>query len=907
MTPPTPTQPRCNPSPRRSLPCIYLANACCLTNKADELAVVLELNHVDIAVISETWFKADTESLGNLAGFNTFARNRSAKDCGGVCILIKDDIPATPLSPDVPQDLEVLWVSARPRWFPRLVSALVVCAVYLPPKSGALVVQELTDHLATTIMLLSKKYVHPLFMIMGDFNPASTQFKAESLTKPCKFKQVVKVPTRGTNTLDFIFTNGSHWYDDPVSLPALGQSDHNAVLWAPLSYQPVRQAPKIRYIRKFPDSRLREFGMWITHHNWDEVFSPSCVDAKVRNFQDTLNERVDYSFPAQKVYQHATDKPWMTGRIKELIKNRQRAHASGDVDLRKLRAKRIAAEIRLAKAKFFKEKITLLHNINPASWFRHISNLTSTQSNDCKLLSIPEVACDIDVAPDVINDHFSNYNNAIPPLDRASLPCFLPHSKPMKTITSLEVYLLLKTLSASKAPGPGDIPLRLMIEFAPELAAPLADIFNCSLAQCVFPTLWKNTHVTPVPKEPVPCSLDQLRPISKTAVPGKVLEKIVVTEIWLHFRRKVDPRQFGNIKGSSTVHYLIELIEQVASNTDVGLAVTAVTIDLKKAFDLIDHTILIRKMLMLDIPGNLVLWTMSFLTGRQQSTQAYGRLSKPHGLTCGVPQGTVLGPLLFLIMVNDDTDNLGHLYKFVDDKTIAVAHSKNSIPALQSSIDKAVEWATTNNMQVNGKKCHAMQFNFSKSQINHNYSINNSLVHCVDELNLLGVIISKDLKWYSNTNFLVTKCNRKFFMFAKLKSFRASREDLLRVWVSYLRPICEYAAPVWHSSISVAESSKIERIQKRAVRIILGGDYNSYSDALESLNIPSMYQRREMLCSKFANNVLSSPKFRYLLPDLRKSGRSLRSANRRKVKEIKCNTTRYYRSAVPYLARLINR
>ena len=199
-----------------------------------------------------------------------------------------------------------------------------------------------------------------------------------------------------------------------------------------------------------------------------------------------------------------------------------------------------------------------------------------------------------------------------------------------------------------------------------------------------------------------------------------------------------------------------------------------------------------------------------------------------------------------------------------------------------------------------------MQFNFSRSQNNCTYSINNSQVRCVDELNLLGVIIRKDLKWNSNSNFLVTKCNRKFFMFAKLKSFRASRDDLLRVWVSYLRPICEYAAPLWHSSITDADSSKIERTQKRALRIILGGDYTRYSDALLSLNIPSMHQRRVKLCLKFANNVLSSPNFRYLLPEIRNPDRLLRSAKRRKVKEIQCNTDRYFNSSIPYLARLIN-
>ena len=620
-------------SPGRTLPIVLLTNACCLRNKADDLAMVLDYNHVDIAVISETWFKSDTESLGTLAGFNSFTKNRSVKDCGGVGILIKNDIPASPIGLEVPHDLEVLWVSARPRWLPRQISVLVICAVYLPTKAGTRTVQQLTDHLTTSLMLLTKKFACPLFMIMGDFNPESTPFKASSLTKPCKLKQVVGVPTRGNSTLDYIFTNGAHWYKDPVSLPPLGRSDHNTVLWMPHAHQPTKQAPKTRFTRNFPDSRLREFGSWITHHDWDEVTSSTDVNAKVHAFQNTLRAKVDFSFPLQRVSQHATDKPWMSANIKELIKDRQKAHAEGNLGLRKTLAKRIIADIRQAKAKFFREKIALLHNVSPAKWFRHISNLTSTQPNDSKLLSIPEVACDMDAASNTINGHFSRYNNAIPPLDRASLPCFLPHNKP-PTVSNLDVYHLLKSLSPSKAPGPGDIPLRLMVEFAPELTCPLTDIYNCSLEHGVFPSLWKTTYVTPVPKEPVICSLDQLRPISKTAVPGKVLEKIVAKEIWRHIQSKVDPRQFGNTKGSSTVHYLVELIDQVLSNADKGLAVTAVTIDLKKAFDLIDHTILIRKMLLLGIPEYLVLWTMSFLSDRQQSTQAHGKLSEPQNLSC---------------------------------------------------------------------------------------------------------------------------------------------------------------------------------------------------------------------------------------------------------------------------------
>ena len=414
-SPSPPSHPGTTPNPRRTLPTVLLTNACCLTNKTDELALVLDLNHVDIAVISETWFKEDTESLGALVGFNTFTKNRNVRDCGGVCILTKEGIPATAIPLDVPSGLEVLWASARPRWLPRQISTLVICAVYLPTKSTTQTVQQLTDHLTTSLMLLTKKYANPLFMIMGDFNPTSTPFKAASLTKPCKLKQVVNVPTRGNNTLDYIFTNGSHWYKDPVSLPALGRSDHSTVLWVPHFYLPTKQTPKVRYIRKFPDSRLREFGTWITHHDWHEVTSSLGVDAKVNNFQDSLKAKVDYSFPLQKISQHATDKPWMSADIKDLIRKRQRAHAAGNTDLRKLLAMRIIADIRLAKAKFFKEKIALLHNVNPARWFRHISDITSTKSSDSKLLSIPEVASNIDAAADTINDHFSNYNNAIPP------------------------------------------------------------------------------------------------------------------------------------------------------------------------------------------------------------------------------------------------------------------------------------------------------------------------------------------------------------------------------------------------------------------------------------------------------------------------------------------------------------
>ena len=423
----------------------------------------------------------------------------------------------------------------------------------------------------------------------------------------------------------------------------------------------------------------------------------------------------------------------------------------------------------------------------------------------------------------------------------------------------------------------------------------------------MFPRRWKKAFAVPVPKTTTPNTLDDLRPVSLTPNPSKTLERIVAEEVWKTIYPKLDPRQYGNVKGSSCLHYLVDLVDFVSSNVDKKNEVAAVTIDLSKAFDLIDHNILIRKLLDLQIHESLVKWIASFISDRKVATRTRGQVSSELPLRCGVPQGTVLGPLLFIIMVNENWDPTSRIYKYVDDTTIAVAYKPGETPPIQEILQRVSEWTKVNNMKINPNKCAVLSYKFNEKPVTlPPLTIDDSQLSLVSSVSLLGAKLSNDLKWTLNTKNIITKCNAKLYMLSKLKAFKVARQDLVKIWTTFIRPIAEYVAPLWHSSLTIVERVKIERLQKRALRIIMGSGYPGYDNALDVLNLPTLKARREELTRKFAMNLLKSTKHRKLLPGKRDNERTMRTKVGDQLIAPKWSTLRYGRSTIPYCTRLIN-
>ncbi|MEL7520669.1 MAG: reverse transcriptase family protein, partial [Cyanobacteria bacterium J06553_1] len=686
-----------------------------------------------------SWFKTEQEGISQLNEYKTYNKNREIKDCGGIMVLIKNDIPCSVIQVDT-LDLEIIWLAVRPVWLPRHIGVIIMAAVYFPPKTPAATRDQLIDHIVSTAQLLQTKYTNPGFVILGDFNT----FPVAQVTRPLRLIQVVKIPTRGQNTLDKILTNIHKLYKAPISLPALGSSDHVSVLWEPIHHQQQPNQPKTQYSRRFPDSKIREFGMWITQQTWQEVLDAEGTNNKCDLFYDIIWEKINDCFPLKKRRTHPNDKPWMNTKIKGLIAERQKAHQGGNNELKKQLAKKITYEIKQAKRDYHATQMERIRTAEPRCWFNHIKRILGTKQKD-SLDNISELTSNPDKCANTINNHFASINTTLPPLRHEELPAYLPARPTPINVSEHQVYRLLNSIPATKAPGPGDIPPRLLKEFGPELAKPFCDIFNSSLQEGVFPRRWKKAFAVPVPKTPTPNTLDDIRPVSLTPNPSKTLERIVAEEVWKTITPQLDPRQYGNVKGSSCLHYLVDYIDFVSSNVDNNNEVAAVTIDLSKAFDLIDHNIPIRKLLDLKIHESLVKWIASFISDRFVATRARGQVSSDLPLHCGVPQGTVLGPLLFIIMVNENWDPASRIYKYVDDSTIAVAYKPGDTPPIQEILHRVSEWTKANNMKINPKKCAVLNYKFNKKPVSlPPVSIEGKQLCVVNNVSLLGAKLSDD-------------------------------------------------------------------------------------------------------------------------------------------------------------------
>ena len=378
----------------------------------------------------------------------------------------------------------------------------------------------------------------------------------------------------------------------------------------------------------------------------------------------------------------------------------------------------------------------------------------------------------------------------------------------------------------------------------------------------------------------------------------------------------------------------------------------ACLVDFSKAFNKQDHNILITKLSDLGVPSWLLRLVIAFLKDRTMVVRYMGAVSDPRDLPGGGPQGTLLGLLLFIILINDlgfedQSNNLGELItckrkikefnlihlKYVDDLTIAEAIDMKSqlsmVPVatrpqpdnfhertghvlepsnsrIYSQLLKTEEYAKENKMEVNCRKTKLMLFNPCQTRdFSPKFELSGQPIEVVEESKLLGIVIRSDLSWSSNTEYMVSRANKKLWFLRRLKALGASHEDLKEVYIKQIRCILEYAAPVWHSSVTAGESIQIERVQKSASRIILSEKYQSYKYALEYLQLETLHSRRERLCAKFAKKCLRSMKFSSWFK------REVKETKTRQIYPRFCpvysRTKRYEMSPISYITNLLNK
>ena len=729
------------------------------------------------------------------------------------------------------------------------------------------------------------------------------------LNTALNLKQIVHLPTRKGKILDVCITNLHNCYKSPAIIPSVSPdddnlgvpSDHSVPLCIPHSDPSNRPQIEKRTVvfRPMPDSKLRDFGQWITSEKWDEVKSRNSPDEMVAAFEEITSRKLNEYLPSQTVTICPADKPFITKELKILKRKRMREYASHGKSEKYMKLKE-EFDVKFLKASksYMVKNVENLKNSNPAKAYKILKRLGSRpgeQENTTNLkLPVHEKMSAIEAANSIAK-HFSKISMEFPPLDVQTLPDRViskirnPESaSAIPVIEEFHVHVKIKKANKPKSGVPGDLPRKIIEEFGPELSSPMCTIFNQIVQSSKngpvkWPESWKMEYGTPLPKTQNPKSEDDLRVISLTSFFSKVLESFVVDWLRHHIGKQLDPKQYGGSKGDSTAHYMIELVNFILYNQDFNepVAVLLCTIDFAKAFNRINHNIVIEILSDMGVPGWLLNVVMGFLMNRQMVVRYCKEVSDAMLMPGGSPQGTLLGLLMFIVLINacgdlDCNMSLGSQIcsarkgfqpstfyaKFVDDMSIAEAISTkdSNQPRIQAHLHSVKKYAEDKEMKFNLEKTSLMSFNPTKSVFQPKVEIGGKVLETVNEMKILGFTLSNNLSWKKNTQLMVAKAFKKLWMVKRLLNHGTCLTDLTDIYTKHIRSLLEYGTPVWNSALTKQESIAIERVQKVFLHMVLGKDYENYENALEKTGLSSLSERRETLCKKFAIKAQKNPK-----------------------------------------------
>ena len=392
----------------------------------------------------------------------------------------------------------------------------------------------------------------------------------------------------------------------------------------------------------------------------------------------------------------------------------------------------------------------------------------------------------------------------------------------------------------------------VQIELSEELSEPLAVIFNLSLTTGTIPEMWKLANVTPIFKKGSKTTPGNYRPVSLTCIICKVMESLLRDQIVNHLAVNdlIYQSQHGFMRKKSCLTNLLEYMETLSDLVDQGHSVDVVYLDFAKAFDKVPHGRLATVLTAHGIGGDVLAWVKEWLTGRSQRVVLNGKESAWLPVTSGVPQGSVLGPTLFVVFINPIDRVLeelsGFLSKFADDTKVGrIVDTQDDCEVLQQILNYLVEWADSWQMKFNADKCKVIHF--GRANDRHKYTMGGHAPAGVvlEEVKVekdVGVMVSEDLKPSTQCSQAAKKANSILGRMSRSFSYR-DKVVWLRLYKTYVRPHLEYAVQAW-CPWTQADIKVLEDVQRRAVGMISGLQGQSYQDKLSELELMSLEDRR---------------------------------------------------------------
>ena len=843
----------------------FLFNARSLLNKINILNNYISEIKPQVIAITETWAKPEMpDGLYTLSGFNLLRVDRCDRRGGGVMIYTESGVTTSRISLESSSSPDFEFACCKLQLSTNVF--LGILCIYRPPNitnSGDLELLRVIDD----FMALNLSYN----IILGDFNMPNADFK--SLRAPAKLmpfveccakyylRQHVRESTRpnSNSVLDLIFsTIGTNVHEVSVE-ECLGSSDHSVINFlvdVPLSYNPVNfYPPKRNYYRA--DWNL--FSKILSDINWDSVFDTSDIEHVWLSFKRQIIGAIQAAIPLRK------GRPWRlksSPKVRTALRYARRCHSiykqlqTSDSLIKYVKAKAYLQQLINKQVLFFENHIIQSLQDNPKRFWSYVNTkLKSKGSCIDRLKDNNEVIEDPTKMAELFADHFYNCFN-----HNGNLPNsrnLISYVSTEKTLTNIKIDFnavsrIVKSLpnkcsedldglSYAVIKGGGDI-----------LSLQMCRLFQMSLSTETIPSDWKKSMIYPIKKKTNPKTVNDFRPISITSCICRIFERIIrdAVQRFLRDNFSLNLSQHGFMRGRSTLTTHLVYSNEISTALDHGLCVDCVYFDFSKAFDSVRHDYLIQKLLNIGISGKLLNWIRNYLQNRTQIVNINGAVSTERQVTSGVIQGSVLGPILFTIFVNDIDEHITSclILKYADDlriyrsfKSDLLSQQHNGV-LFQNDINSLVAWSKTWDMKFNVSKCCILHY--GRTNMKNIYKIDDGQIVSRKSEKDLGVIFSNKFKFNEHIETITKKANQKLGIIARVFKNRSTK-NIMPLYVALVRPLLEYNSVVW-SPITNKYDQKIEKIQRRMLKLLSDQYFEdlSYQQKLKEIKLLSLRARR---------------------------------------------------------------